>query len=80
MAGVAGGQNSPYRPAVANDLLPVRHGDVWNESSVGAGIERIGLADMQQSCRPVKALREHDGSGVLLQPGRQRGMVAMCVA
>ncbi len=53
--------------------------DVWFETMVGGGIQRIDLADRQRPGRTVRTFGEYRCARDLLEPGRERRMVDMRV-
>ena len=77
--GVARRRHRFERPAVARHHLAVAERDVGPEIKVGAGIEPVGLADMQWPRRAVRALRIDHGTGRGLDLRHGRRMIAMGV-
>ena len=57
--------------------MPSAQRDIGNESRIGAGVERIDLADTQRPRRAVRAFGQDRRARALLQPRRERRMVAM---
>src|SRR5438552_3506985 len=80
VGGVTWRQDRADRPAVAMGKVAVGQRDIGHEAQVGAGIERIDLADAQWPRRPMRTFGKHGGAGVLLQPRRERRMVAVGMA
>ena len=79
VGGVAGRRHRFDGPAVAAHHLAVLERDVGAEVAVGAGVERIVLADMQGPRGAVRAFGIDRGAGRRLDRRHRRRMVAVGV-
>ena len=78
-SGVAGRRHSFDGPALAAHHLPVLERDIGTEVAVGAGVERIMLADVQGPRGSMRAFGIDRGVGCRLDGRHRRRMIAVGV-
>ena len=79
IGGVAGGRHRFDGPALAAHHLTVLERDIGAEVAVGAGVERIMLADMQRPRGAMRAFGIDGSAGRRLDRRHRRRMIAMGV-